>query len=139
MLSTRRSGRDSLVQQVLLLEARVIPLSVVVSVQPLNTRYASPASEGDHPDACCCLLSYQVVRDAGVGLHRAGLEPAQALEPGGGEGADADGAPAPRWGDPELQTRQVQASSAWPTSNAGSSRSVRAPARHGAPIAANEP
>src|SRR5215472_11498917 len=59
MLSTRRSGRDSLVQQVLLLEARVIPLSVVVSVQPLNTRYASPASEGDHPDAFCCLLSYQ--------------------------------------------------------------------------------
>src|SRR5215475_12210615 len=66
MLSTRRSGRDSLVQQVLLLEARVIPLSVVVSVQPLNTRYASPASEGDHPDACCCLLSYQVILCAGA-------------------------------------------------------------------------
>src|SRR6266496_6053168 len=50
MLSTRRSGRDSLVQQVLLPEARVIPLSVVVSVRPLDTRYASPAFEGSHPD-----------------------------------------------------------------------------------------
>jgi len=64
MLSTRRSGRDSLVQQVLLPEARVIPLSVVVSVRPLDTRYASPAFEGSHPDCChlSLLLSYQVIQ-----------------------------------------------------------------------------
>jgi hypothetical protein len=43
----------------------VIPLSVVVSVRPLDSPYASPASEVSRPDACCrasLLVSYQIIQ-----------------------------------------------------------------------------
>ncbi len=40
----------------------MIHLSVVVSVRPLDTRYASPASEGSHPDTCCCTSLWSAPR-----------------------------------------------------------------------------